>query len=236
MARGTTLLKLLDQLRAETRTSLNPAHNGNVRDAQVNTLQRVQEWLWADFDWPHLRVERQIAVEAGQRFIGVPEDLDFDRVERIDLFTDGGWSRLQPGIGGEHYTVWNSDLDQRSWPPRRWQLSEDEQIELWPIPDIDAVEDTRDGYLKFTGIRKLRQLVDDGDVADLDDRLIVLYAAGEILGGRGSKDGKLKLDLASSIYAKRRGRLSPRQTVRMFGIGQPHSPRRLIAHYRPPEP
>ena len=65
MSRGTTLVKLLDDLRAECRISLNPAHNRQQRDVQVKMLQRKQEWLWNDFAWPHLRVERFIDLQAG---------------------------------------------------------------------------------------------------------------------------------------------------------------------------
>ena len=41
MARGKTLLKLLNDLRHEARLSQNPAHNAQVRDSQVATLQRT---------------------------------------------------------------------------------------------------------------------------------------------------------------------------------------------------
>ena len=62
MARGTTLLRLLDLYRAECRLSLNPAHNSGARDTQVSHIQRVQNWLWSDFDWPILLVERFLEI------------------------------------------------------------------------------------------------------------------------------------------------------------------------------
>lgn len=233
MARGTTLGKLIDDLRAETRKSLNPAHNVQVRETQVKLLQRVQERLWDEFAWPHLRIERQVPAQAGQRFYETPADMAVDRIEAIELFSDGGWQALQAGIGGEHYASWNSDLDQRSWPPRRWKIAESEDIEIWPVADINANPTTRDGYLRFIGIRNLRPLVDDNDTAELDDQIIVLYAAAEMLAAEGSKDAKLKLDQANAIYARKRSGLTPRRTYRMFGVGGPHPPRRMIAHYRP---
>ena len=83
--RGTTLVKLLDILRVECGLSLNPAHNPQNRDTQIATLQRVQETMWADFAWPHLRVERAIDVQAGQRYYDMPGDLDIDRIEKIEI-------------------------------------------------------------------------------------------------------------------------------------------------------
>ena len=233
--RNTTLIKLLDNLRAEARLSLNPAHNAQVRDSQVKLLQRVQERLWDDFTWPHLRVERQIAGQAGQRYYETPADMDFDRIERIEFFTDGCWTPLEYGIDSSYYVAWNSELDQRTWPIRRWQFHEGVDLEMWPILDRNADATTFDGYLKFTGIRKLNPLVADNDRADLDDNLIVLYAAAEMLAGTGAKDAQFKLDQANTIYAKLRGNLSPTRQFRMFGAGAQPRPRGIfITQYRPP--
>ena len=235
MARKQTLLKLLDDLRAEARLSLDPAHNRQARPVQVKLLQRVQERLWEDFTWPHMRVERQMPIASGQRYYEPPTDMRIDRIEKIEFYTDGGWRLIEPGIDAGCYSAWNSDLDERSWPPRRWQIYEDETVEIWPISDTNATEATREGYLKFTGIRNLNQLVDDGDRADLDDRLIVLYAAAEMLAAGGAKDAQLKLDQANAIYVKLRGNLTPRKQFRMFGIGEPQPPRRImISQYRRP--
>ena len=68
MARNQTLLKILNDVRAEARLSLNPAHNIADRDAQIILIQREQERLWAEHDWPHLVVDRYIPLIAGKRF------------------------------------------------------------------------------------------------------------------------------------------------------------------------
>jgi hypothetical protein len=232
--RGTTLVKLLDDLRAEARLSLNPAHNAQNRSSQVKALQREQERLWEDFDWPHLRIYPQQPVQAGQRYYETPENMLIDRIERVEIFLDGYWCKLEPGIDACEYSAWNSDLDARSWPPRKWKFNEDEDIELWPIPNINADPVTMNGMLRITGIRNLNPLVADDDRADLDDLMLVGFCAAKMLASSGAKDAKLTLDAANARYARLRGRLTPRSQYKMFGIGE--LPRRreiIIGQYRP---
>lgn len=232
MARGTTLLRLLDMYRAECRLSLNPAHNAQVRDTQVHHLQRVQEWLWADFAWPMLRVERFLQTQNGQRFYDPPDDLDIDRITKIEIKHDDVYCPLRPGVDAEHYAAYDSDIGETQWPPQRWRIWEGEQIELWPVPDTDYDPVTQEGRIKLTGIRKLRPLVDDGDRADLDDRLIVLYAAAEHLAASGAKDAGLKQQQANARFVRLRGQQSPRRKFRMFGNGHEDQVRRVpIAVY-----
>lgn len=221
MARGKTLLKLLDDLRVELKLSLNPAHNNQVRDSHVRVLQTTYEWLWHDFDWPHLRIERSIPAQAGQRFYEEPEDIPIERIEHIQ-FKDGDlWCDLRPGIGAQQYNIWDSELDQRSWPITRWRLWEDEQIELWPIADDSGDPTTLHGYIKFIGISKFTPIVDDADRADLDDTLIVKFAASELLDDE--KKAQRKLQQAQARYARIRGELMPRARFRLFGSQQHES-------------
>ena len=217
MARGTTLIKLLNDLRAEARLSLNAAHNNQQRDVQVHMLERKQEWYWRQFDWPHLRVERFIEVQNGQRFYDMPNDLDIDRIQKIEIKHDDVYCPLRWGIEAEQYAAYDSEKDERQWPPQRVQITEHEQLEVWPIPDADYDPATQDGRIKITGIRKLRPLVRDNDVADLDDDLLILHCAGEILAAAGSADAQLKIDQANALFAKLKGGLMPRKIFRMFG-------------------
>jgi hypothetical protein len=233
MARGTTLIKMLDDLRVAAKLSLNPAHNAQNRDHQLRRLQSAQEELWEEYDWPHLRVERQVPIVAGQRFYDVPEDLHIDRITRLDLFVDGFWQPLFDGISGIEYSVHNSDLDERAWPPRRWQIWEGERIELWPIADQAADPVTRYGYLRFTGIRNLNPLVKDSDTADLDDVVLVNRVAAELLNNE--KDIKLALAKANSRLMRLRANLAPRRSFQMFGVNRAEIRRRdVIDTYRAP--
>jgi hypothetical protein len=235
VARGTPLVGLLNMLRDEARLSRNPAHNVQTRDSQVSLLQRVQSRLWDDFAWPHMRVEREQPLQAGQAIYAPPSDMRVERIERLDVFTDSAWRPLAFGIGAAELSTYNTTLDERAYPPRRYQIAENEDIQLWPIPDQSGDEDTREGYLKITGIRDLRPLVADTDTCDLDDQMIVLYAAAELLAAAGAKDAQLKLESANRIYARKRGGLTQRHRFTMFGTGLSRSAGRpAIGRYRPP--
>lgn len=236
MARNKTLLKLLNDVRAEARLSLAPAHNVQTRDSHIMMIQREQERLWEDFDWPHLQVERLIPLQAGQRYYEPPEDMIIDRIQQIQLRSDAAWCPLTPMVGALQYTVHESSLDERAWPPRRWRIAENDQIEVWPTPDQNSVELDQNGYLKVIGIRNLRPLVADDDRADLDDRLITLYVAGAILAATGAKDANIKLEAAKLHYDRLKGSLVKQTRFRMFGVGERRYPTRpYISRYRPPE-
>src|SRR5690606_17769263 len=113
-------------------------------------LQRQQEWLWEDFDWPHMRVERYLDLQAGQRFYDLPSDIAIDRIQRIEGRFDSVYCDIEAGIYAGNYAAHDSDLDQRSWPIQRWQITEDEMLEVWPIPDSNFDSNTLEGRVKVT--------------------------------------------------------------------------------------
>lgn len=233
MARGITLVKLLDNLRTELHLSLNPAHNNQMRDKQVAFLQSTQEWLWEDFTWPHLRAYRTYPLQAGQFLYDVGADFDIDRIERIETRIAGAWCPLQPGIDAGHYQAHDTELGQRASPARRWRIAENEQIEVWPIPDTNGDLTTLDDCIKVTGIRKLRPLVADHDRCDLDAQVIYLYAAAK--ASPATQEGKFALNLANKRLAKLKANLTPRRQFKMFGIGRSEIPRHsFVGQFRPP--
>jgi hypothetical protein len=234
MARGTTLVKLLDQLRAELHLSLNPAHNNQVRDKQVHFLNKTQEWLWEDYNWPHLRAWKNYPVQAGQYLYDFGADFDLERIASIEVMNGGTWLPVLPDLQSVHYSIHNTELDQRADPVRRWRIAPDEQIELWPIPQTNGDATTLQGYVKVTGIQKLAPLVKDTDRAAIDDQLIFLYAASSY--SPDSKEGKMALNRGNKRLAKLKGRLTPRRQFKMFGIGQERNyvSRPIIGQYRPP--
>lgn len=227
MARGTTLDKMLFDLRVACRLSINAAHNTQAREAQIQALQRKQEWYWNDFAWPHLRVDRIIEVQAGQRYYAMPADMDIDRISHIAFRSDGVFQPMRAGIDDSHYAVSDSDTGQRDWPPRRWQITEDEQLEIWPISSQNYDPVTQEGRIRITGIRRLKRFTAETDRADLDDQLIVKSCAADFLAANGAKDAQLKLDEANRLYVKLRGQLLPRKKFRIGRATGEGEPRRV---------
>lgn len=244
MARNSTLEKILNDVRVQARLSLNAAQNVQHRDHQVGLIRAEQERLWDDFAWPHLRVERFLPLQAGQRYYdpeavqaedGTPKgDLTVDRIELVEAKSDNLWLPLTNGINRRQYAVYDSAEDERAWPPRYWRLTEDDQIEIWPVPDQNAGA-AQEGYLRLTGIRNLRPLVMDSDRADLDDQMLALYVAGGLLAEKKAADAELKMQKAARRYASLKGALSKSEGFQLFGVGQRPARRRpAIGHYKPP--
>lgn len=219
MARKKTLLSLLQDLRVELRQSGNAAHNKSVRDTQVRLIQKAQERLWDAHDWPHLRVRREISLQAGQRYYGFPSDISAERCEMIEVRYAGRWIPLEYGINPGHYDAWDSDLDERSWPAERWRLHEDDMFEIWPVPSDNATASDKEGVLRVTGIRNLAPLVNDDDRAEIDDQLIVLHAAARSLAASGSQDAGIALRDAEQRERRLTGSFSKKKTFSLLGGG-----------------
>lgn len=227
--RGVTLGQLLDDLRAEVGHSLQPNLGKSTRDVLINMLQRTQRRLWDDYSWPFLRIRRDINLSAGQRYYDLPTDIVFERIERVEVKHGDVWTKMQYGITGEHYNQHDSDRGVRSSPVRRYDAYENNQIEMWPIPATNTDTTTLADTVRIHGIRNLTPFVADSDTADLDDQLIVLYAAAEILTRQKQGDAQNKLAQAQAHYARLKARMAKTETFVISG-GEPEG------MYRPKGP
>lgn len=220
MARGTTLGQLIEDLRAEAGHALAPSLGASTRDVFINVLRRQQKRLWEDYSWPFLRVSRDVAVQAGLRYYNIPNDMTWERIERVEFKWGDRWQKLEYGIGYEHYNQYDSDLDIRSYPVYRYREAENNQVELWPVPSENGSLTTRDGIVRFTGIRNLSQFTADADRADLDDQLIVLFSAAEVLARQKTNDASSKLAQAQAHYARLKARNSKSESF-VMGADEP---------------
>ena len=198
MARRTTLGTLVTMLRSETFTSVNSAHGVSQESTMKHLLARVQEDLWDEFEWPHLRVFEDKALQAGQRYYDYPTGVRFDRIKAVWVRNGSQWVPLRRGIGPDQYSIYDSDdTAARSDPARNWDFyagAAADQFEIWPMPATNADATTREGYVRFAAIRELAPLVSESDRADLDDRLIVLGAAVDMLVERESASARSKIN------------------------------------------
>lgn len=217
MARGKQLQEVVAQLRAETGRNQSVAVGASELDNLKEQIRCMQELLYDDYDWPFLTIERSINLQAGQRYYDFPIDLNYDRLNKVKFKYGNVFRDVERGITFDDYSVYDSTVGERSSPLLKWDVRNtgtSEQLEVWPIPN-DA------GTLHFFGTKKLNPLVDDADRLDLDDRLVVLFIAAEILITQKPSAAKNKLDLANARLLKLRANSSSDKMVQV-GLGNKH--------------
>jgi hypothetical protein len=228
MARGTQLLQLVTDLRAELGRSSSVAVGVDDLPSLKQTIRRTQETLYDEYDWPHLRtVFDRIPMQAGERFYDFPAELNFDKLEDVAVWYSGQPFEIERPIGFRDYAIYDSENNARCDPVLKWDIrwrGTKEQIEVWPIP-----ASTNQVGLQFIGIRKLRPMVGDQDVADLDDQLIILYAAAELLARQKSADAPIKADLAKARFQRLKSNAGRgNKTYSMVGEGMPRKNPRVV--------
>lgn len=214
--------------------SLQASHNVQVRDTQIKHLQETQEWLWENYSWPHMRAERFLTTQIGQRFydpagckkidqstglLVTAGDVKIDRIDYLMLRDGDIWrAPLSPGITADEYNQWDSDAGDRSWPIERWQIAENDNIEVWPVPDQDGDETTLANMLKFVGTRNLSDFAEDDDTCDLDHLAIVYFTAATLAP---EKEGRKLLAKAQQRIRDIRANANPRNRVKLFSKPTP---------------
>ncbi len=216
MARGTQLTLLVDRLRAEVGHSTNVSVGVDNLPMLKQIIRRTQETLYDEYDWPHLRILPTKAMAAGQRYYDFPTNLNYERVEEVVIWYSGNPHPLRRGVGFAEYAQYDSDSDERSEPGLAWDIRHtgtNEQFEIWPIPT------TNTQTVQFKGIKNLDALTDDADLAELDDQLIILFAAAEILARQKSQDADIKLAAARSRFNRLKARTRGDSPVVALGQG-----------------
>lgn len=229
MSRGTTLVELITMVRAEAGQSTSVAAGQDNQASIIQKIQRTQQMLYDDYDWSFMRNDWDIALQAGQRYYDMPTEaafpgatvVNFDRITFTTIDYSGKPTPIERGIDWIQYAQYNSDNGEQASPARRWDVKRStdatEQLEIWPIPDDNTQ------IFTIRGIKHLRPLVAMSDVADLDDILITLTVAAEILARAGAKDA-MKVEAAA---AKRKAQLQGLSQgnslqVNMAGPRDPH--------------
>jgi len=209
MARGTTLEQLTVMLKAETGT--NPAYDANTDMNSVyhQYLRRHYENLFDGWDWPFKRVSRDITTNAGQRYYDWPSDIDLDRALEFWVDESGTWIRLEQGIDPEQYNAYLEG--ERQDYPYRWDWRGEHQFEVWPTSAVNGVT------LRIIGTKAPSLLTSEPDTCDLDDQMVVLYAAAELLLRDDPNRAQQKLNQAQQREAIVKRKLQTRKTLTMSG-------------------
>lgn len=199
MARKQPLEEVLRKVRLEARRAANPSLSESEKDKLVHLVNRVQRSLYLEHYWPFLQKREPVAMSAGQRFYDIPAGYDLERIETVFYKDTTVYCRLPRGIDMHHYNTHDSFTGERADPPMRWDIVDnggDAQLEIWPIPD------TGNYSLVIQGLRAISPLVNDGDLVELDDYMIALYCAAELLTNVDKEDAKVKLVRANELRDK----------------------------------
>lgn len=204
MARNTSFGEVVLQLQAEVRQSSQVALNVDGKELLRAHIRRVQKELYDEYDWPFFNFQPEIPLAAGLRYYDIPATTNLEAIEKIVLKYSGTQYELTRGIDEEQYRIFDSSSNVRSNPVRRFDIKwtgTKEQLEVWPMPD-----GLTPGTLVIYAKRNLRALVDDNDKVDLDDTLIVLKAASELLAARKAPDAQIKERNFQNRLARLKGR------------------------------
>lgn len=224
MPRGTQLGQLVTMFREEAGHAVSRRLGQNELPSIYAVLRRTYRRLHADFNWPHLSIYRDKELFAGQRYYSFPMELDFDNLTDVWVRENGGtiWYKMTYGIGIPHLNTVDSYEGEREDFPYAWEVFQDDQFEVWPVPE------TSGHVMRFTGRARAKPLVSDNEIVDLDDDMIVLYSVAEQLAREGSADAELKLQQARQHYMRLRGNSQKRSPLNMKVSGDRYSDRRGI--------
>ncbi len=186
MATGQLLSSLRSKLKAEIRDQ---QETNPTLDTEYNTLlSNKQVELASMWDWNFLKHDWDLSTTAGTRYFDIPTvetrgltvAIDFDREVVVNRLYNTLFYPVSYGINIEDRNYLDG-VNRSQDPVQKWQVvtntnetANPNQIEVWPIPVSTQT-------LRFSGRRVLQTLASDSDKADLDDLLIVLGVASDIL-------------------------------------------------------
>lgn len=193
MARGTQFQTLVSMVELEAGMSASASANTQIQDHIKHVINKNYSWLYNHYQWPFATITSDEALSAGTYLYTLNSDIEFEGV--MDVFAlDGSlWVPVEYGIDpAEHYNVFDTDSDERHDPVRRWQAYDVTQYEVWPVP-------ASTGTLRFRAQKKWTKLVNDADTCVLDDYLIALFSAAELLQRERSDDAQAKFQQANQL-------------------------------------
>jgi hypothetical protein len=207
MPLGVQLIDLRRELRAETGTSLNPAQGVQAQQSIDIILARQQRELWDAYNWPHLKIWADQPIAAGQGLYNYPAAMAFEQIIAIYVATapSAQWQPLRYGI--KPWMI--APSGPITGTPTRWRnvatvdtsgatpvTNPVGQFQIVPVPNSDVMS------LRFEGQAPLNDLVADSDTCILDSKVIILFAAAEILAVQKSEAAAMKLTKAQN-YLRR---------------------------------
>lgn len=194
MAIGITLAELVYDLRAETGASTNAAQGTNALPMLKRTLKKVQEKLYQDFLWTHLRDNVDENLQVNERFYSYDPRINFTRIFGVYAKANDFWTPVSYGIGPEQYNQFDSEQSDNWSLPLRWRNKPVGQFEVWPVPSVENIT------LRFDCVLALPPFIADTDKCSIDSELLIMFAAAQILKRLKSADWEDKQADAMTSY------------------------------------
>jgi len=185
MAIGTTLANLVIMVRNEARLSSSTSQGIDHLAYIKQLLKRTNNVLCDSYEWEHMRLLRtsaSVALVANQQFYTFPATLNTDRPFVAYRLINGVWLRMEPVISPENYNIIDSYNGGRGIP-EAWDWNGATGFEVWPVPSAVVAGDV----IAFEGTKQCGAMTADADTADMDDILLSLQVAGEILAGNNQE-------------------------------------------------
>jgi hypothetical protein len=190
--RGQTLANVLYKLKAELGKALDST--STAEDTKLYQLIETGQQELADaYNWGFLKSRWDALLPPGTRFavypttlspqggaVSVNATIDFNRPCVMQVKWNNIWQPVVYGIDEQpEFNYLDSDRNQVLDPVQRWQMSDETQFEVWPMPATTA-------QVRFTQNRSLTTLqtgtttpptFNPAALLDLDDVLVVLQVA-----------------------------------------------------------
>lgn len=200
MSTGVALSELIKEVQYEIGHAVSVTVGQQFRDHIAHRIRREYKRLYDDFSWPHLRVWADVNLAIGTKVYTLPSvggvPLHLDNLEELYVKWGGLWTPLKRGIEINDYNALDSDLGVTSDPAAKWApatTGSETQIEIWPLPaSVYAV--------RILAKKPFVQMAIEADTCALDDELVTLAAAAELLARQGAKEAPLVLAKAEGKY------------------------------------
>lgn len=218
-----TFNEVIQMTRSEASLSTNTSRGIDHLEHIKQIIRRNVVTLAEQFDWQQLELKKESAVsrallQAGLRTYTFPTAVNPLKITRLWVKWGSVWERVDYGVKLDNFAALDPDADQRSDPVTNWDFYSDTEFEVWPLPASNGVANGAN-EVAFEGQRKTDTLVANGDRVDMDDILISLMTAAELLAENGKKAAsQVKADAAMARLNTVRGNLGSK-TRYTIGVG-----------------
>lgn len=191
MTLRTTLATVVEMVREEASISTNSSR-GTDHLAHIQRLVKSHYTaLSEEYDWEFLALKRNDSaarkvLSAGSRVYSFPASVNPLRIKKAWVKWSGVWSPLSYGIDFDSYSAYDPSDDQRVDPVMKWDFQDDDEFEVWPIPATNGTTDG-DNEVAFEGQKAIEALTATSSRLDMDDLLVSLMAAAEVLAENGQQ-------------------------------------------------